>query len=156
MCAAPIDPNDLRDPFDDAMFFGDDLIDLFETHRPFGRSETGFLAGRSFRPAADIFESPDGLVIILEVPGIEKSQINVEVDGNHLIVSGSRDFVKDNLDEEYVRLERGFGSFRRVFELPLNIDAESVKAKLENGVLTLKLPRKKEVRVAIQTGGTFE
>ena len=157
MCALPPDPKDPRDPFGESMFFSDDLGDLFETHRPYGRSETGFLAGRSFHPAADIFESPLGLVITLEVPGMEREQIDIAVEGRRLTISGSRDFVREHPDEEYVRLERGFGSFRRVFEIPQDIDPQSVTAKLDLGVLTILIAKSGEPRsIPVETQGAFE
>jgi HSP20 family protein len=128
------------------MFFSDDLEDLFETHRPYGRSETGFLAGRSFRPAADVYESPEGLVISLDVPGLERDQVALKLEGRRMTVSGSREFQREHPDEEFVRLERGFGSFRRVFEIPSDVDADGISAKLDNGVLTITVPRRTEHR----------
>jgi HSP20 family molecular chaperone IbpA len=141
---------DPPNPFDEQSFFLEELGELFETHRPYGRSETGFLAGRSFRPAANIHESPDGIVITLDVPGIEREAIDLTVDGNRLIISGRRDFVRDDPHEEFIRLERGFGSFRRIFEIPGEIDHDSISAKLDKGVLRITVPHghhKKEIAI---------
>jgi HSP20 family molecular chaperone IbpA len=157
MCPEPPNPKNPPDPWDDSIFFGDSLGDLFEAHRPWGRSEISFLAGRSFRPASDVFESPDGLVITLEVPGIPREKIDLKVEGNLLTISGSRDFERENPDDESVRLERGFGSFRRVFEIPIGTNPESITAVLDLGVLTITVPGHRErMIIEVETYGRFE
>jgi HSP20 family protein len=158
MSSQPPDPADPGNPLDDAMFFvADDLGDLFEAHRPFGRSETGFLGARSFRPSADVYESQDGLIISLEVPGTPREKIDITVQGTALVISGNREFHRESPNEEYVRLERGFGSFRRIFELPEDADTENVHARLEQGVLTITIPRNSsQTKVTIEPRGTFE
>ncbi len=142
MCASKSDPKNPPKPHTDSTFLTDNLGDLFETHRRGGRSETGFLAGRGFNPAADIYESEDALNITLDVPGMVRDQIDLKIEGQRLTVSGSREFVRTHADEESVRLERGFGNFRRAFELPQDIDSEGVTARLEQGVLTVRIPRR--------------
>jgi len=134
-----MNPKSPEDPFDEFMFLSGDLEELFEAHKPFGRPETGFLAGRSMKPAADVFESPEGLEIHLEVPGVSMDDLDISVEGERLVVSGHREFVKDFPNEEYLRLERGFGSFRRVFEIPSGVEASDLEACLEQGILTIKV-----------------
>jgi len=147
------DPKDPPDPFDERAFFAEELGDLFEAHRPYGRSETGFLAGRSFRPAANIHETADGLTITLDVPGIERDDVDLKIEGRRLIVSGARDFVRDHPDEEFVRLERGFGSFRRIFEIPGDLDHDRVSAVLDRGVLIITVPcRRRRREIIVGTG----
>jgi len=146
MPAKPPDPRDPKDTFDEPMFMPDGFDDLFETHRPYGRSETGFLAGRSFKPSANIYETSDGLVITLDVPGIERKHIDIKIEGRRLMVTGARNFTRDHPDEEFVRIERGFGSFKRVFEVFSDVDHDEVKARLDNGVLTITVPRRCDLR----------
>ena len=117
MCASKSDPKNPPKPRRESTLYSDELKDLFETHRPGGRSETGFLAGRGFNPAADVYEAEDAFIITLDVPGMERDEIDLRIEGQRLIVSGSREFVRRHPDEESVRLERGFGSFKRAFEL---------------------------------------
>jgi HSP20 family protein len=135
--------------------FKDSTVDdLFESHTPFGRSETGFMAGKSFHVAANIYESPTGLVITVDCPGILRENVDLKLEGTRLIVSGKREFVKEHPDEEFIRLERGFGSFLRVFEVPSNVDDSAITAKLENGVLRIVVPvhpARREIKV--QSGG---
>ena len=146
-------PSDPPDPFDRPLSFGEGFGDLFEAHRPHGRSETGFVAGRSFRPAANIHETAEGLVITLDIPGIEREDVDLKIEGQRMIVTGKRDFIRDHADEEFVRLERGFGSFTREFELPGEADHDNVTARLENGVLTITVPGRQARRdITIETG----
>ncbi|HEX9745494.1 MAG TPA: Hsp20/alpha crystallin family protein [bacterium] len=146
-------PKNLPDFFGDKMFFSDELGDMFDTHHPYGRSQTEFLAGRSFSPSADVYEFDDGIVITLEVPGMAREEIDLRVQGNMLEVRGSRNFVRDTHDEEYIRLERGFGSFIRTFEIPTGTDPKTVSANLENGVLTVKIARAGSRRnIPVETG----
>lgn len=141
-------------PIDGPMYRNSSIDDLFDSHRPFGRSETGFLAGRSFNVAANVYESADGLVITVDCPGISREDVELKLEGNSLIVSGKREFTKEHSDEEYVRLERGFGSFKRVFEVPSDVDGASISAKLENGVLKIIVPvRKKRREITVESDG---
>jgi HSP20 family protein len=137
---------DPPDPFDEPMFLIEELDDMFESHRPFGRSEVGFLAGRNFRPAANVHETEDGLVITMDVPGLEQDDVDIKIEGRTLFIFGKRDFVRNKPDEEFVRLERGFGSFRRAFEVPADVDQDNVAAKLDQGVLTIVVPLKRGQR----------
>ncbi len=136
-------PPDPPDPLDEAMFLSNGMKDIFDSHRPYGRSETGFLAGRSFHPAANIYETSDGLEITLDVPGVNREDVDLKVEGNRLTISGTRNFIKEQSDQDCVRIERRFGSFSRCFEVPSDVDREAISAKLENGVLTILVPRKR-------------
>ena len=150
-------PPDPPDQFDETMFLTDGMKDIFESHRPYGRSETGFLAGRSFHPAANIYETPYGLEITLDVPGVNRDAVDLKVEGNMLTISGSRAFFKEHADLDCVRIERGFGSFERSFEVPSDVDHEGISAVLENGVLTIQVPVKRTSReIKVESGDDIE
>lgn len=107
--------------------------------------------GRTFIPIADIFETDDALTVIMEMPGVAKQNVSIEVEDDVLRVEGRIDFA--NYQEmEPVYTEYNVGNYARGFTLSGKIDRESISARLEDGVLTLTLPKAKEAmprRIAI-------
>lgn len=97
------------------------------------------MVARNF-PPTNLYDIGDHLEIKAEVPGLDKDDLNIKIQGNYLEISGTR---KSDAPEGYQahRVERGTASFSRSFTLPSDIDGEKVEAKLENGILTLVLPK---------------
>jgi HSP20 family protein len=96
-------------------------------------------------PAVNALESPSGLVMTAELPGIDTSQLEVHVDKDSVTIAGQRTAQPAGATEEsYVRRERWFQPYRRTVELPFDVDPERCEAVYEKGVLTLKLQRKPE------------
>jgi HSP20 family protein len=101
----------------------------------------------SWSPAVDIYEAPNhDLVVKAEVPAVKKEDIKVTVEQNVLTIEGERKFDSTVSRDQYHRLERGFGSFRRSFTLPTTIDASNVQASYVDGVLTITLPQRAEAK----------
>ena len=98
-------------------------------------------AVRTYAPAVDIVEDDDGVVVQIEVPGLAMEDLDVVVKRDRLEIAGTPSDEKLADGEAYLRRERRFGSFRRVFTLSVEIDAAAVKADLRNGVLTVTLPK---------------
>jgi HSP20 family protein len=97
-------------------------------------------------PRVDIFEEGNEVVLKADMPGIQKKDIDITIADNMLTISGERTH-EDKLQKGcYVRYERTHGSFFRSFELPSDVDAEQIKAHLDNGVLELRLPKTEELR----------
>jgi len=99
--------------------------------------------GRYFVPAADIFETDDALTVILEMPGVQKHNVNVALENDVLRVDGQIEF-SNYKDMEPVYTEYNIGHFSRGFTLSNKIDQGKISAQLDSGVLTLTLPKVRE------------
>ena len=96
------------------------------------------------RPAASITSTDDGYVVTLDLPGVRKSDLQLNLENGELTITGSRS--QWPADSKLVYRESAAGEFRRVFELDRAIDGEKVAAKLENGVLTVHLLKGEQAR----------
>ncbi|HIP92155.1 MAG TPA: Hsp20/alpha crystallin family protein [Thermotoga sp.] len=101
------------------------------------------VSGR-FIPDVDIYETENSLVIEMEAPGLKKEDIKITVEDGILVISGEKKVERDEKKKNYMVVERCFGKFERAFNLPDYVDPEKIKAKYENGVLTITMPKKEE------------
>ncbi len=99
-----------------------------------------------FAPAVDVHEDDESLVVRAELPGVKREDIDIQVDGNVLTLKGERKLESEQQNRRYHRIERSYGSFVRQFQVPTNIDATNIDAQLADGVLTLRLPKKAELK----------
>jgi HSP20 family protein len=106
--------------------------------------------GSTFVPKVDIIENPESYEIHFAAPGLSKEDFKIEVNDNHLIVSGERKFTNEKKERSYHSIETQYGSFNRSFSLPENVDGTKINAKYNNGILELTLP-KDEKKVLKQT-----
>lgn len=97
-------------------------------------------------PPANIVEKTDLYKIEMAAPGMEKADFNVKVDGKVLTISAEKKTESKTENEKMIRREFGFKSFNRSFTLDEKIDSTNISAKYENGILTLELPKKEEVK----------
>jgi HSP20 family molecular chaperone IbpA len=101
--------------------------------------------GRYFVPYADIHETDQALTVVMEVPGVEKKDVDVALENDVLKVDARIDFSKyEGMDPVYT--EYNVGHYTRSFTLSNKIDQEGISAQLEDGVLTLTLPKAKELQ----------
>lgn len=92
----------------------------------------------------DLFEDDKRLVARLEVPGLDKNDLDIEVQGNDLIVRGEKRFERENTEGRYRVLQCAYGSFRRVVPLPVPVVADKAQASYRNGILRIELPKAEE------------
>jgi HSP20 family protein len=99
--------------------------------------------GRYYVPYADIFETEDALTVTMEIPGVEKKNLNVALENDVLRIDGAIDFTKyEGMEPVYT--EYNVGHYIRSFTLSNKIDQERISAQLDDGLLTLTLPKAKD------------
>jgi HSP20 family protein len=108
-------------------------------------SPLGLGAG-GFNPRFDVKEIETGYVIVADLPGVKEEDLGVSLAGNQLTVSGRREEEQRDEGRGYLAVERAQGSFARTFSLPDNVDAESLTADLDDGVLTVHVPKRPEAQ----------
>ena len=121
-------------------------MDNFERHffdSPFFGTSSSSMAGFS----TDITDEGDSYKLTADLPGFEKGDINIDINDNTLTLSAERhsEFEKEDKKGKYIRVERSYGSYSRSFDLT-GIKEDEIEAKYDNGVLTLTLPKKDEVK----------
>ena len=107
----------------------------------YGRAGFGRERDYSWSPSVDIDETDKNVTIDVELPGIDKKDVKVEVKDNTLTISGERSSEKKKEERNCCVSERHYGKFERTFSLTDSVQADKISAKYKNGVLTLTLPK---------------
>jgi HSP20 family protein len=138
--------------------------ELFSTRREFDRLFDRFFGqlalgqgAQVWMPVVDVRETADEIQVSAELPGIAPEDVSVTVENGVLTISGEKkqEVVEGKEDADYHLFERRYGRFERSFTLPRTVDAEKVKARFQNGVLHITLPKLQEAkprRVQIEVG----
>lgn len=140
-------------PFGDLFrddFFERDWDDMF---RP------ASLSARSFSPAVDVLNTDGAYVLKAELPGVSAEAVDIQVHDNVLTLRGERKFEDKSETGGYHRVESHYGSFARSFTLPEGIDNDAIEAALENGVLTIRVPKpatRQPRKIAVSSGGLVD
>lgn len=103
--------------------------------------QAGAAAGAAWQPSVDIYECPDGLVIVAELPGVDKAQIGVVFERGTLLITGVRHKCLPEHTQYVHQLEIPYGPFARRIPLPGNVNAERIAAEYQDGYLTISIPR---------------
>lgn len=106
----------------------------------------GRRATRGWMPAVDIEEDQKSVRIMAELPGLKKKDVKISIDDGVLSLTGERKFEREEKGRNYHRMERSYGTFSRSFTIPSNVDATKIEAKMEEGILTVTLPKKEEAK----------
>jgi len=134
----------------------DEVNRLFEDN--FTRERSGHADLGTWAPPVDIYETENELVVKAELPDFQDKDIDVRITNNTLTIRGERKFEKDLKEENYLRIERAYGSFVRSFSLPNTVSAENIRADYRNGVLTLHMAKReeskpKQIKISVSTNG---
>lgn len=142
------------EPFRGIVNFQDQLNRLFEDSLRNQGSDSPMTA---WAPAVDIYETENELVLKADLPDVNEKDIDVRIENNTLTVRGERKFEQKVTQDNFLRVERAYGSFSRSFTLPNTVNTETIKAEYKNGVLTVEMPKRaeskpKQVKVAVSNG----
>lgn len=97
-------------------------------------------------PAVDIAETPERFELTAEMPGMKADNVEVRISNRTLIIRGEKEEKSEQRDRQLYVSERRYGSVKRSFELPAEVDKEKIEARFENGVLTVVLPKTESAR----------
>ena len=100
----------------------------------------------TWAPAVDIFETQNELVVKADLPDLDPKDLDIRVENNILTIRGERKFERNVSEDNYLRVERAYGTFSRSFSLSNTVNTESIKAEYNNGVLTLHVPKREEAK----------
>ena len=135
----------IRAPFKDLMAIQDRMNRLFDNSiRTEGGDED--VEAVAWTPAVDIYETKDAIVVAVEAPGMNREEFSVEVKDEVLTIKGERPFEKDVSRDQYHRIERAYGKFRRSFILGTAVQTDRITASYSNGILIINLPKVEEAK----------
>ena len=134
----------------------DQVNRLFED--TFTRDRSGHADLATWAPPVDIYETENELVIKADLPDVQDKDIDVRVENNTLTIRGERKFEQNVNEDNYLRIERSYGSFMRSFSLPNTVSSENIQAEYRNGVLTLHMTKleeskPKQVKISVSANG---
>ncbi len=134
------------DPVGDLAIIKQEMNRLFETFLGPGAA-LGRPAEGAWTPSVDICETRDGLRVLVELPGISLSQVKLEIAGGVLTIRGERQPEPGFRQDQLQRMECHYGPFLRRLTLPPGVDADHVRASYRDGVLEIRLPKRREAGV---------
>jgi HSP20 family protein len=114
---------------------------------PLGLMEPKMFRAEGWFPPVDVSETDAEVTIQAELPGIAAKDLEIEVSGTTLTISGEKEEHEEKKGKDFYQSERRFGSFRRVIDLPETVDAEKVTAESDNGIVTIHVARKPGIKL---------
>jgi len=100
----------------------------------------------AWAPALDISERKDAYLVTVELPGVEADDLEITLEDGLLTIQGERQFTSESSEEQFHRIERRYGAFRRAITLPAQVQAEQIQASFDNGVLQIVVPKMEEAK----------
>ena len=139
------------DPFEDLLGAQDELNQmspaLAHALGLHGQRQGATIGGTpAWMPPLDISERKDAYLITVELPGVELDDVQITMEGSLLTIQGERHFAHDSSEQQFHRIERRYGSFRRSITLPAHVIADAVQATAGGGVLQILVPKAEEAK----------
>jgi HSP20 family protein len=149
------------DPFEDLRSGQAEMTEMSPMlARAFGRygQRQGAAADATpaWAPALDISERKDAYLMTVELPGVKLDDLQITLEDGLLTIQGERHFAHDSSEQQFHRVERRYGAFRRSITLPTHVQADAVEATVEDGVLQIMVPKMEEAkpkRIQVRPGG---
>ena len=138
-------------PFRELARLEQEINKLFNEFVPAQRGEN--VAVAPIIPKVDVYETEDKVIVEAEIPGVKKEDIEVKVKDNNVIIRGEVKREEEKQDKNFFRAERFYGKFERVIPLFVEVKPEEAKAKIENGILILEIPKataEKEIAIKVE------
>src|SRR5579862_3849893 len=119
---------------------------------------SGETALANLAPAVDIYETENELVAKADLPDVSEKDIDIRIENNTLTITGERKFEPQVSKDNYLRVERAYGTFSRSFSLPNTVNTEAIQADYHNGLLTVHMPKReesmpKQIKVGVSANG---
>ena len=149
------------DPFQDLRSAQDEMTQMspmlahalgLHTQQASGRATT-----TAWAPALDISERKDAYLVAVELPGLKPQDLDITMEDGLLTIQGERQFTSESSEQQFHRVERRYGAFRRSITLPTHAMAEGIEASSEDGVLQILVPKAEEAkpkRIQVRPGRT--
>jgi HSP20 family protein len=109
-------------------------------HQPWEARSSSTATG--WQPCCDVAETKEAIIVEVELPGVERQDVRVEVEGDMLYITGERRVTVEHQERQYSRMERSYGRFERHLRLSASVDREAIRAEFRAGILTITLPKK--------------
>jgi HSP20 family protein len=119
--------------------------------------QQGSATATAWAPALDISERKDAYLVTVELPGIKPEDLDITMEDGLLTIQGERQFTQESSEQQFHRVERRYGAFRRSITLPAHVMAEGIEASFEDGVLQILVPKMEEAkpkRIQVRPGQT--
>jgi HSP20 family protein len=134
--------NDLLDPMSEFDRLQDEINKLFDWNYPENRG----LFDRSLSPAVDLMENENEIVMVCDLPGIKKDDLDLSISRNVITIKGEKKNEVKKEGQKTFRNETWNGTFQRTISLPETVDPDKVEANMKDGVLTVKVAKREEVK----------
>ena len=136
------------DPFQDLRTAQDEMAQMSPmlAHALGLHTQQGNDRTRAWAPALDISERKDAYLVTVELPGLKSEDLDITMEDGLLTIQGERQFTQESSEQQFHRVERRYGAFRRSITLPAHVTAEGIQASFEDGVLQILVPKAEEAK----------